>query len=229
MWDYNTVWPFHTLQCPGPLLPSFWTPLSLALTQAHNEATHPHHRIFAARTNILGFSQVRTAVTLQHAKGYFLNNNSSSHWCLSLGPVRFLNTGLLKFYVFSIAAAVTGFDWFGLVFLELFDYSANCSYFWRQKFGWALLIFASHLAKAYQMFAEWLKRWLISVTTPKERMLFSRGQHSKPQPPKASQVLSAGSFIFVWPGAAWTAALESGICCPSKRRHNRTWDPNSTI
>lgn len=149
----------------------------------------------------LAFLKSGQHVTLQHAKGYFLNNNSSSHWCLSLGPVRFLNTGLLKFYVFSIAAAVTGFDWFGLVFLELFDYSANCSYFWRQKFGWALLIFASHLAKAYQMFAEWLKRWLISVTTPKERMLFSRGQHSKPQPPKASQVLSAGSFIFVWPGA----------------------------
>lgn len=177
----------------------------------------------------LAFLKSGQHVTLQHAKGYFLNNNSSSHWCLSLGPVRFLNTGLLKFYVSSIAAAVTSFVLFGFVFLVLFGYSANFSYSWRQKFGWALLIFASHLAKAYQMFAEWLKRWLISVTTPKERMLFSPGQHSKPQPPKASQVLSAGSFIFVWPGAAWTAATESGICCPSKRRHNRTWDPNSTI
>lgn len=117
--------------------------------------------------------------------------------------------------------------WFG--FLVLFGYSANCSYSRRQKFGWALLIFASHLAKAYQMFAEWLKRWLISVITPRERMLFPRGQHSKPQPPKASQIFSTGSLIFVWPGAAWTAAMESGICCPSKRRHNRTWDPNSTI
>lgn len=119
------------------------------------------------------------------------------------------------------------FGWFGLV--VLFGYSANFSYSWRQKFGWALLSFASHLAKASQILAEWLKRWLISIITPKERMLFSRGQHSKPQPPKASRIFSAGSLIFVWPGAAWTAAMESGICCPKQRRHNRTWDPNSTI
>lgn len=177
----------------------------------------------------LAFLKSGQHVTLQHAKSYFLNNNSSSHWCLSLGPVRLLNTGLLKFYVSSIAATASGFVWFGLVFLVLFGYSAHCSYSRRQKLGWALLIFASHLAKAYQMFAEWLKRWLISVITPRERTLFSRGQHSKPQPPKASQIFSTGSLIFVWPGAAWTAATESGICCQSKRRHNRTWDPNSTI
>lgn len=63
----------------------------------------------------LAFLKSGQHVTLQHAKGYFLKNNSSSHWCLSLGPVRFLDTGLLKFYVSSIAAAVTGFVLVGLV------------------------------------------------------------------------------------------------------------------